>query len=202
MFNTTKSVNLTARDDKGNRTKIDVRWPNDQEWEERTFSKKAIVTRLGRGKVTTEFVNNLAVDQKLYNAIKLNGAVALEPAEASRIVEALAMCEIRGAELDAQTATVTLGVPGQEVTHTFERILTAAEALTLRKSGKQVELPFNRAEGRVGVMAGAKLWDACGGSSDDYEGDVPALHKDAAIRAVMQAVDSELASGFDETDSF
>ena len=41
-------------------------------------------------------------------------------------------------------------------------------------------------------MAGAQLYDECGGKSGDYTGGVPALHKDAVARGVIDVINRQL----------
>ncbi|HEY1965354.1 MAG TPA: hypothetical protein VGG59_10510, partial [Acidobacteriaceae bacterium] len=71
---------------------------------------------------------------------------------------------------------------------------------TLQKSTRLISLPYNRQEIRTNLDAAASLWDKCGGKGEAYEGPVPAVHKDAAIRAVISAIEQEAMPKYDESN--
>ena len=58
-----------------------------------------------------------------------------------------------------------------------------------RAAYRSIELPYGTREWRQRPELGAKLWDECHGISGDYAGAVPAIHKDAATRAVVEYLD-------------
>jgi len=201
MFDTQSEIHITARIASG-KTELAMRFPSDNEWSERARLRKIVIKRGGRGMSESRSEPNSDYDLKIYEAAKLNGAPALTPAEATRILDLLGTCEILGVELGSDDATVTLRVLGGEVHHTLNQP-TAEQVLDFRKkAAKSREMPYNMAEVRILLEPGAKLWDACHGASEDYPNGVPALHKDAAARAVIDALDRELQSEVDETDSF
>lgn len=199
MFDTNAEIHMTARTATG-KTQLAIRWPADDEWGERARMRKILIKRSGRGASETSIEPNTDADLKLYDAIKLNGAPQLTGAEASRVLDAIALCDVRNVTLYAEDATVELGVPGGEVEHRL-KLPSAEQVLALRKKASKVrDLPYNTQELRILLEPGAKLYDACQGDSEDYPSGVPSLHKDTAVRAVIDALDRELAQGVDERD--
>jgi hypothetical protein len=202
MFDATAEFHINARSAAGERSQLVLAWPTDAQWIERARLRKYVIKRLGRGSSETSAEPNLEGDLKLYEAIKRNGAPPLSSAEASRVLDAMAFCEIRDVELPQDEAIVTLAVPGGEVKHTL-KAPSAEQVRSLRRAAYRIrDLPYNNQEMRIFIDPGAQLWDDCQGRSSDYAGPVPALHKDAAIRAVIDALDRELISGPEETDAF
>ena len=192
MFDSTAIIEISARGSAGIQA-ITIRWPSDEEWATRVRGRKIIVRRLGRGQSETSSESG-EVDLALYNKITTNGAPPLSAAEATRIIDAIATCEATDVIVDGTQATVELHVVSGPVKHQLT-IPTAEQVLSFRRSAvRLIDLPFNKQEVRVNPDAGAKLWEACQGKSDDYTGGViPSLHKDAAVRAVIEFLDRELA---------
>ena len=69
---------------------------------------------------------------------------------------------------------------------------------TLQRSSHIVTLPYNLQEIRTNLESPASLWDQCGGVAEGYEGPVPNVHKDVAIRAVISAMEREAMPKYDE----
>jgi len=203
MFDATAEYVFNVRTPEGARQKIVMHWPNDEQWSERKRSYKLVTTQLGRGRSETEAVPATEIDLKIFDACKLNGAPKLDPEEAARVLDTLGRCDVRDVVIDGVTATVTLSVPGGDVTHTL-RVPTAKQARLMREAATKLrQLPHNRIEVRLSLDPPAKLWGECDGTSNDYkEGVIPNLHKDTAIRAVIEELDNELASGLEETEDF
>jgi hypothetical protein len=203
MFDATSEYVFKARTPEGEKAEIVMRWPNDQEWGERKRAAKLVTTQLGRGRSETQGVSSPETDLKIFDACKLNGAPKLEGDEATRLLDVLARCEVRDVEIEGPSATVTMQILGGEVKHML-RVPTAKQARLMREAATKIrQMPHNRIEVRMSLDAPAKLWEECGGKSDDYkDGIIPALHKDVAIRAVIEELDNELASALEETDDF
>jgi hypothetical protein len=169
---------------------IAVKFPNDEQWDKRIRKRKVQIHRLGRGASETD-VDSEEADLALYNEIRENGSPDLDGPEAVKIINAVSRCDVKSVELDGSEGIVTLVVPRATVTHRL-RIPTAKEVQTLQKSAfRLIEQQYGRQEMRFNVMAGAALWDACKVQVEGYLNGVPALHKDMAIRAVIDRVDQE-----------
>jgi len=100
-------------------------------------------------------------------------------------------------ELGADEAEVELQILTGRVKHTL-RIPTMDEVRKLQKSTHYITLPYNCQEVRTSMEAAAALWDACGGKAEGYAGIVPNLHKDAAIRQVINEIEHEATANYDE----
>ncbi|HEY1896749.1 MAG TPA: hypothetical protein VGG62_10775 [Terracidiphilus sp.] len=197
MFNTDSTITIGLRTATG-KADITVRWPNDEEWAAHRRRRKIMQVQLGRGQTETQ-IDTGEADAKLYDSIKLNGAQALTQAEATRIIDTLATCDVIDVQLGAESADVTLNTLMGETKHTV-RIPTMDEVRTLQKSTRLISLPYNRQEIRTNLDAAASLWDKCGGKGEAYEGPVPAVHKDSAIRAVISAIEQEAMPKYDESN--
>jgi len=197
MFDSTAEFALKARSGKTTR-EIELRWPTDEEWAERHRTRKIVIRQLGRG-ITETDIDTSEADLKLYEAAKLNGAPALTPAEASIVIKVLERAEVSEVVLDGEEATVTLQVPGGPVTHRLQ-LPTADQALKMQRAASRLfSLPQrNASQMRMYLDPTAKLWDECKGHSDDYKGPIPSLHKDAAIRAVVEQINIEMSPADDE----
>ena len=198
MFDSTKELVMVPRPGSSAHGNLSMRWPTEDEWEERARTRKILIRRLGRGVNETEIRPSGEFDLKLWGKIKLNGAPELTPGEATFVVDQLAKCDILDVEMDGDQAVVQLRVFGGRVKHRL-RLPTADEVIKLRdQAAKALDLPYGRQELRIALGPGARLWDACAGSSEDYIGPVPGPHKDTAVRAVIDYIDQQMESQNDE----
>lgn len=195
FFDTATEINLTAQAGQ-EITKVKVRWPSDQEWHDRQWRRKIIIKRLGRG-ITETIIDSLKADETLYAAIKLNGAPDLTPAEAQRVINALYTCDVTDVEIDASEAEVTMVTAGGEVRHRL-KIPTTDQAMKITKAVRFLSLPYNVQQMQAGILTAAEVYDQQGGSSQDYAGAIPATHKDAAVRAIIERIDNEMGATSDE----
>jgi hypothetical protein len=195
MFDTTPNITIELRAT-GGKTEVTVRWPTDEEWDLHRRRRRVLLKQLGRGAQETE-IDSGDADARLYETIKLNGAPPLSPGESSVVIEAIGRCNILNVDLGEAEAEVTLQILTGEVKHTV-RIPTMDEAKKLEKTTRHITLPYGRIEARTSLAAGAALWDACHGKADGYAGAVSALHKDAVIRGVIQAIEQETRTNYDE----
>lgn len=196
MFDSTAEIALQARSGK-TKTEIVMRWPTDEEWAERHRTRKIVIRNIGRGISETD-IDSTEADLKLYQAAKLNGAPDLTPAEASFVVRVLERCEVTEVVLDGEEATVTMQVPGGPVVHQVQ-LPTADQVIKMQRSASRLfSAPHNTSQMRMYLEPTAKLWDECHGRSESYKGVIPALHKDAAIRAVVEQINIDMSASDDE----
>jgi hypothetical protein len=198
MFNSDTTITLGGIRTSAGKADITVRWPTDEEWGTHRKRRKIMQVQLGRGQSETQIETGDA-DAKLYEAIKLNGAPPLTQAEATQIIGIIATCDVIDVELGADEGEVTLNTMMGETKHRL-RIPTMDEVRTLQRSTRLIQHPYNRQEIKTNLEAAAALWDKCGGKGEPYEGAVPALHKDAAVRAVISAVEQEAMPKYDEAN--
>jgi hypothetical protein len=190
VFDSQATIEIQART-AGGLQKLEVRWPNDEEWGARAKGRKIVIKRLGRGMSETSIEPGES-DLKLYEKIMLNGSPQLTKGEATRVVDVLAVCDVTDVIIEGDEAAVELNVLGGTVKHTV-KIPTAEQVISFRRSAfRLLDLPFNKQQMVLNPDAGAKLWDACAGKSGDYSGPVPVLHKDQAIRGVIEYLDREV----------
>jgi molybdopterin-binding protein len=176
---------------------VKLRWPTDEQWEAHNKRRKVFQRQLGRGATEIE-VDTADADHALYEEVKLDDSPPLTPAEATNAIDLLRKCTITDVRLGDTEAEVDMVIPTGEVTHTV-RIPTAEEVRKLTKTTRVIQLQYGRQEIRASLEAAAQLWDRCGGRGNEgsYKNGTPSIHKDAAIRAVIAAIDQELTSKYD-----
>jgi hypothetical protein len=197
MFDSKTTITIGLRTAAG-KTDITVRWPTDEEWSAHRKRRKIFQKQFGRGATETD-MDTSAGDPVLYEAIKLDGAPALSVAEAGAVIDAISVCSVLGVDLRAADAEVQLQTVMGEVTHTV-KIPTMDQVRNLQKSTHLVNLPYNRQEIRTSLENSTSLWDQCGGQGVGYTGEVPNVHKDVAIRAVIAAIEQEVMPRYDESN--
>lgn len=196
-FDIQANIATTIRRESGPQ-EIEVRWPTDEEWIERSKGWSIMVQRLGRGVSETQ-VDTAQADIGLYGKIRVNGSPELEAAEAQKVIEALIRCDITDVALSMDVATVSMTVMGgMKVQHTL-RIPTTAEVTGFRRAAVRImDLPHGRQKLRTNLHAGASLWAQCRKEIAGYAGAIPITHQDAAIRAVIEACEVEAEASKDE----
>ncbi|HZF24029.1 MAG TPA: hypothetical protein VE030_11265 [Burkholderiales bacterium] len=196
MFDTAATITIGLRVAGAGKTDITVRWPSDEEWAMHRKRSKLMMRQMGRGASEME-TDSSAADQKMYEAIKLNGAPPLTAGEATTIIQAIGKCDVLRVDLGADEAEAELQILTGRVTHTV-RIPTLDEVRKLHRTTRYLNLPYNCQEVRTSMEAAAALWDACGGKADGYAGAVPILHKDSVIRQVIIEIERETAASYGE----
>jgi len=197
MFDTSSELAIQARSGK-TKVEIAMRWPTDEEWAERHRNRKIVIRNLGRGMSETD-VDSTEADLKLYQAARLNGSPDLTAAEASMVVKVIERADVSDVVIDGEEATVTLQVLGGTVTHRLQ-LPTPDQVLKMQRAASRLvsSSQRNASQMRAYLDPTAALWDQCQGRSEDYKGAVPSLHKDAAIRAVVEQINIEMSASDDE----
>ena len=197
MFDTNTTFTIGLRTAAG-KADVTVRWPTDAEWDAHRRRTRLVQTQLGRGATATEIESGEA-DAKLYEVIKLNGAPPLTVAEAGKVVDTIALRDVIDVRLGDADAEVEIRTPLGQVKH-LVGIPTMDQVKAMQKTAKHITFPYSWVEIRSNLDSAAALWDQCGGRAEGYAGAVPNLHKDVAIRAVINAVDLETAPKNDEAN--
>jgi hypothetical protein len=196
MFDRNAPVELTIRKD-GKRRLLTFRFPNDEEWGDWYRARKTYMHNLGQGESTVD-VESKEADKALY--AKLTTPEQNDGFDASTIgfiIDQLARTDVTNAVMDGDQAIVTMKVAGNyEVEHVL-RIPDTSDVWVFNRSANVSMLPFGRQRIRNALEPGVKLYDTCLVSPTGYapSSGVPALHKDAAIRAVLQLIGNEADSG-------
>jgi len=171
---------------------ITVRWPTDAEWLKRARARKVIMRKPRAGVNETVLPMPGPHDVELYESIKLNGAPAMTPAEADKVLNAMSRSEVTDVRLEGADAEVDMNVISGPVTLKL-RIPTADEVIHLQRAAvRLLDLPFSQQEVRINPEPGGRLFDDCGGRSDDYPKGIPLTHKDTAVRAVIDYIDQRV----------
>lgn len=198
MFDSSKDYKVPVPARVGSGEMLHVRWPNDQEWYTRARSKKLIQRKLGRGRTETVPTPPGEHDLKLYEAISLNGSQPISPGEAQMLLDALGTCTVTDVKIEDNEAVVLMQIVSGEVIHKL-KVPTADQIITYRRAAyRLIELQHNQQEIRLNPQPGAELWDSCGGHSGDYVNGVPGIHKDVAIKGVIEYIDANVGPRLDE----
>jgi len=193
MFDAKAEIELGMRLENGAQSVL-VRWPTDQEWAARSKARKILIRRLGRGVSETVPPEPIDADLTLTEKILLNGSGTVTKAEAFSILEALGTCSVTDVEIVGDQATVALNVLTGPVEHRI-KVPTAGQVVAFKRSGfRMLDLPYSQQQIQLFIEPAAQLWDACGGTAEGYEGAVPAIHKDTAVRAVIDYLDRKLGA--------
>lgn len=200
MFDRTQEIELQVRPASLGQvlTSVVVRYPTDDEWGKLLRARKIKIRHMSRG--ITEMIQPppCEADITLYESIAVNGAPKLTAAEAKKALEALGTCDVLDVRIEGTQAEVDMLIMTGEVHHRM-KVPTADQAEELERSGyRSYTLPHSQNELRFNVDVGARLYDECGGKSDDYQGSVPAPHKDTAFRSVKDFIDRQLRPKSDE----
>lgn len=189
MFNTASQIVTSIRRSDGEKP-ITMRWPTDEEWIQRQRGWFLYVTRLGRG-VSENTVDSEKADAALYNSIRLADSPDLSPLEASKLIQTLTECSIMNVTLGADDALVEMRVLNNEpVTHRLT-LPTTADVMQFRRSSmRSLDLPHGRQQMRLNLQPGLEMYNRCHVESTGYANGVPVIHKDAAIRAVIDACET------------
>lgn len=176
---------------------VALKFPSDDDWNERARKTRHLHKSIGRG-ITEPSVEYGDVDLRIYERVKLNGSPALTELEATRMMELCASAAVTKLELAGDGAQVEMKVMGGTVRHSLERLPTTDEAHKLNKSALMRQHPRGLTEFRIYLEPAAKLYDACGGKSEDYLYAIPVIHKYTVIREVINEIERELEPGGDE----
>jgi hypothetical protein len=177
---------------------LSVRWPTDEEWTQHFKETKQYLQTLGRGR--NETIRETAeADRRLVEKIKLNGAPTLTLGESVKVVAAIGLCDVMACELGADEAQVRLQTMSGDVDH-FLKIPSLDDVQELKKTEHLIQLQFGRFEMKNSIQAAVALWDRCMTRVEGYVKDVPNIHKDVAIRAVILQINQEVQPRHDESD--
>jgi hypothetical protein len=206
LFDVAQDFNkIPARTPEGAPIEVAVSFPTDAQWVERKRKTRILHQQLGRGYTKTQSLADPKTDLKIYEAIRRNGAESLDGDEAGILLDRLQKADTIEVTWDGSGAVVLLSVPhGITVSHTFTAVPNAKQVRKLREESAVLrQLPNNTIETKLHLDAGVRLWQKCGGASQSYlNGIIPALHKDAAIRAVITKHDEEMEAAFQESEDF
>jgi hypothetical protein len=191
VFDASRPLTVNLRTPDGVKT-IRVRFPTDEEWIERQRKRKVIVKQLGRGVSETTIPDSQDVDGALLAKIRVgeDDGPAVDPFEASRVIEQLSQAEVDDVASIGDGFRVTLRVLGGAVTHEL-RMPSAKDVFEYRRGFARVlDLPYNRQELVINLAPAGTLFKKLIQSSEGYAGDVPIIHQAVAVKAAIDALDA------------
>jgi hypothetical protein len=191
VFDASRPVTVNLRTPDGVKT-IRVRFPTDEEWIERQRKRKVIVKQLGRGVSETTIPDSQDVDGALLAKIRVGDdeGPAVDPFEASRVIEQLSQAEVDDVASIGDGFRVTLRVLGGTVDHEL-RMPSAKDVFEYRRGFARVlDLPYNRQELVINLAPAATLFKKLIQSSEGYAGDIPIIHQAVAVKAAIDALDA------------
>lgn len=168
---------------------VQVRWPTDKEWCDRTRKLKLVQTQIGRGKSRTRAVNAKEINALLYRSIVLTEPRQLDDDEAIYVIDRLERSEAISVERSAGVFRIELSVPGGVTTHLL-RGPRQSQMMELRRAASDVMRAGNAIEHRARLEPAGELYDALSDSpAEGYAAEVPIIHKEAAIEALLAEID-------------
>ena len=193
VFDATRPVAINLRTPEGMKT-IRVRFPKDPEWTERQRRRKVIIKQLGRGVSETTVVNAEDGDAALLAKIRDGEEPAVDPFEASRIIDQLSQAEVDDVVQAGDAFRVSTRVLGGVTGHIL-KMPSAKDVFEYRRSFARIlDLPFNRQELTINLAAAGALYKRLSHGAEGYAGEVPIIHQAVAVKAAIDA----LEAGFQE----
>ncbi len=193
VFDVTRPIALKLNTPDGVKT-VRVRFPTDEEWNERQRRRKIIIKSLGRGKSETTVSGGEDADLALLEKIRLedDSCVEVDQYEASRSVEQLSQAEVDDVVHLSGSFRVTTRVLGATTTHLL-RTPSAKDVIDYRRSfARVIDLPYGRQEVTINMAAAAALYKKTCEATERYAGAVPVIHQAVAVKAAIDALDEVL----------
>ena len=192
MFDTNATIKVNIRKD-GKQQQFLFRFPTDEEWGDWYGKRKTFMHSRGQGESTLD-IDSRAADESLYAKIRTSED-GLDSSAASFVIDEIAKSDVTDAVMEGDQVVLTMRVAGNlDVEHVL-RIPDTSDVFHFRKSAKVTMLQFGRQRIVNTLDPGVKLYNSCAVTTTGYESSVPALHKDAAIRAVIQLLENEANPG-------
>lgn len=182
---------------------VDVRFPTDEEWAQRTSKLKIVQRSLGRDKTTIDRNRSgVEANAQLYRRIVLNGHghSKLDDFTASWVIDQLERCELISVRREGGLYLVVLDVKGGPVTHHINiKQLTMDRVADYRGHRTDIIRRGNNNEIRAFLEPAAELYDAIIDRTEGYGGAVPIIHKSVVVEAVLDEQDRWLADQNDDS---
>jgi hypothetical protein len=197
-FDVTSDFKTTMRTQAQGMTLVHVTWPSDELWTKRAKARRVLTRLLGRGQQEVD-VEPGDSDLDIYKHIRCEDSPDLTAAEATKLMNVVAHTRVANVELGESEAVVSMEVVQRfEVTHRLKIPSAEQQKDCTKAMDRFVGMPHNVFSNTINLSVTGRLWDALKIETENYEGAVPIIHKDAAIREMLQALDRETAEGSDE----
>jgi hypothetical protein len=191
MFDANLPIEIPIRS--GGDRRAMLRWPTDEELIDRSKKMRYVRRDLGRNQSVFDVPNATEVNANLFALLRQDpDPEAVDDAEASKFVERLLRADVVESHRQGDQFIITLSVVNRlEVTHTL-RMPTQRELLDYSRQAMRTIDNRRSHDTRVTIEPSGQLWDKLLVSTEGYKnGNVPIIHKDAALVEVMAQMESE-----------
>jgi hypothetical protein len=167
----------------GGEKRCEVRFPTDEDW---CFWARAQRTiRHFRGKSQSEDVDLPKINGELFRKIRIDkDGPEFDDAEAGIVIGRVERCQVADIQREGVNYRIEMKVPGARVTHVL-RMPTAKEMQDHEKASTSVVAARRSVETRAFLEPSGALYDKLHVSHEGYAGDVPIVHKSAAVSEVI-----------------
>ena len=183
MFDPTKSFVVPILS--GGEKQCEVRFPTDEEWCAWARAQRTVRRFLGRGKSQTEDVDLPKINAELFAKIRVDkDGVPFDEAEAGIVIARIDRTTVIDVQREGNNYRIEMKVAGARVTHVL-RMPTAKEMQEHDRASTSLLSGRRSVEMRAFLEPGGALYDKVHISHQGYEGDVPIVHKTAAVGEVI-----------------
>ena len=172
-----------------------LRFPTNAELCERARKQRALRFNLGRGKSKYDPGNVLKVDGEFFAKIRIDkDGQPFTDTESAKALSKIEDARVEDVQRDGDAYRVEMAVPGGHVAHTL-RIPLQDDVVEYGRSASPPSIDTSRSsEIRVRLEPALKLWEKIKVDVSGYASDVevPVIHMDAAIVAVLNQVEADL----------
>jgi hypothetical protein len=188
-FNSTGLIIVVPIQTSAGVKKVEVRWPNDEQWTLWRWNRPIRRRDLGRGKSWIEPVIAEQADLDLFTAIRVDQSVVLSKAEAWSVIKRFVDCEAEKPQWDADRNAFRIGltIPMYKIrTEHFLRMPDSQERSECAKTAcPENTSRFGLSEIRVNFETFGEFYDKLKIEATGYKSTVPILHKALAATALL-----------------
>jgi hypothetical protein len=169
----------------GGAKQCEVRFPTDAEWAAWAKSQRTVRHFLGRGKSQSEELELPKINAELFEKIRVDkDGPVFDEAEAGMVIGRVERCTVASVEREGDNYRMAMKVPGAKVEHVL-RMPTAKEMQEHERASTSVVAARRSVETRAFLEPSGLLYDKLHISHDGYAGEVPIVHKAAAVSEVI-----------------
>jgi hypothetical protein len=169
----------------GGQKSCTVRYPTDEEWCAWARAQRTIRHFLGRGKSQSEDVDLPKINAELFKKIRIDkDGPEFDDAEAGMVVGRVERSQVTDIQREGVNYRIDMKVPGARVTHVL-RMPTAKEMQDHERASTSVVAARRSVETRAFLEPSGALYDKLHVSHVGYAGEVPIVHKSAAVSEVV-----------------
>lgn len=168
----------------GGEKRCEVRFPTDAEWCAWARSQKTLRQFLGRGKSQSQDIDLDKVNAELFAKIRIEDGPAFDEAEAGMVIGRIERSSVKMIDREGNNYRLTMKVAGATVEHVL-RMPTAKEMQDHERASTSTVAARRSVETRAFLEPSGALYDKLHIEHSGYAGDVPVIHKSAAVSEVI-----------------